>query len=536
MAAALQEAATSALKVHGIGEGQAPAKRELWDEFCARPEAESASLEVENRFYAGYSHSELDWARPVHALLVDFKGDGMQLGKLLERLEARGEQYVFLGNPLPFNGGWHFSAVNDFEQPEEQRSLDPAWQNIRVWHRVNFVATATTEGLPAITAREEYDPADKAKNAVALGEGKRFSSIFMLGGLMAHTLVATALADNGPAGQLLCKHLEMGARLAVVGHGLDMLLACGTAERSIIHGCEAAVFPRQDRLAKISGLRKSTEGVCCHEHASGAVLVSASHCGPNVWEAWLEAAKLPKVEVAAVAAGRVYTASTKETVWYLDLAKLPGVTDAEFNAGEGAPRVAVFADEVADPVEVYTIAAHLMAEKFSFQLVSRSDEQKRKVRRVTTETVFGNAMYPLRDCCCVASTTPANLVPADARFDGFFVAGGQCPYQLLQDEAVTRIMDSAPVAAAVCHGPEALAGSKWLRPEDAAGGNFVSYYGAWISFRDVLHRYERKKPGEVCQDASGRLFTGNAPNSTKAMATEACNAIRALKASTAAAS
>mmetsp|Transcript_42317 Transcript_42317/g.134449 ORF Transcript_42317/g.134449 Transcript_42317/m.134449 type:complete len:96 (+) Transcript_42317:2-289(+) len=90
-------------------------------------------------------------------------------------------------------------------------------------------------------------------------------------------------------------------------------------------------------------------------------------------------------------------------------------------------------------------------------------------------------------------------------------------------------MDAAPVAAAVCHGPEALIGSKWLRPDDPAGGHFVSYYGAWMSFRDVLHRYERKKPNEVCCDASGRLFSGNTPNSTAEMTAQACVRIRELK-------
>ena len=97
-----------------------------------------------------------------------------------------------------------------------------------------------------------------------------------------------------------------------------------------------------------------------------------------------------------------------------------------------------------------------------------------------------------------------------------------------QDPAVTAIMDAAPYAAAVCHGPEALIGSKWLHPGDGKVGPFISYYGAWMSFRDIPG-YERKKPGEICEDASGRLFTGNAPNSTKAMVVRACEAISASK-------
>jgi len=491
------------------------------------------SLEIENRFYEGYGHSEIDWSRPVHALLVDFKGDSMQLGKLLERLSQRGEQYVFVGNPLPFNGGWHFSTVNDFEHPAEQALLDPQWRNIRVWHRVNYVPTVAESGAPALTPREAFDPAQKQANAVLVHAGFRFTSVFLLGGLMPHTLIATALADNGPAGLLLAKHLELGATFAAVGHGLDVLIACGTPERSLVAGFEAAVFPKHDRLLEVSGLKKSAAGVCRYEHSTGAALVSASHCGPATFESWLEGAGLPAGPSSAGAASgsRVHMVRTSEPVYSLDTSRLPGMSGAVFDAGAEAPRVAVFADEVADPVEVYTIVSHLMQEKFSFQLISHSDpEGKVDTRRATTETVFGNAMYALRDCACVVTTLPANLVPEGTCFDGVFLPGGQCPYHLLQDARVTALLDAAPVAAAVCHGPEALAGSKWLREGDPAAGSFISYYGAWTSFRDVLHRYERKKPGEVCQDAAGRLFSGNAPNSTKEMTVRACAAIRGVKA------
>merc|ERR1712151_693754 len=129
-------------------------------------------------------------------------------------------------------------------------------------------------------------------------------------------------------------------------------------------------------------------------------------------------------------------------------------------------------------------------------------------------------MYGLRDCTVVVTTTPANMLPSSLAIDGFFVAGGQCPYFMQKDDAVTALMNASPIAAAVCHGPEALIGSKWLDPEDPNGGNFTSYYGAWMSFRHVIGRYQKLKPGEICCAASGCLFTGNAPNSTKAMVTQ----------------
>jgi len=137
-------------------------------------------------------------------------------------------------------------------------------------------------------------------------------------------------------------------------------------------------------------------------------------------------------------------------------------------------------------------------------------------------------MYGLKDCVVIVPTVPANLVPSGTKFDGFFVAGGQCPYFLINDAKAIAIMDACPIAAAVCHGPEALIGSKWLHGPEGPVGAFMSYYGAWMSFRDVIDKYERMKPGEVLQDASGRLFTGNAPNSTKQMVEAACSAIRAL--------
>lgn len=199
-----------------------------------------------------------------------------------------------------------------------------------------------------------------------------------------------------------------------------------------------------------------------------------------------------------------------------------------------APTVAFFVDDVADPIEAFTILNHLQKLKFNVHLISHSQAEHEPelvagIRNVKTETVWGNAMYALKDCCCELPTIPANLVDPSLRFDGFFVAGGQCPYYMMRDPAITAIMDATPIAAAVCHGPEALIGTKWLHPTDGEVGKFTSYYGCWMSFRDVKHAYERKKPGEICQDVTGRFFSGNAPNSTQAMVERACEAILAAR-------
>jgi len=259
------------------------------------------------------------------------------------------------------------------------------------------------------------------------------------------------------------------------------------------------------------------------------VLVSASCCCVEALDPWFEAIGLSAKDGSTTdAVGRSFTCSTQESIFRLDIAALPNMTGATFTGSPSAPHVAVLVDEVADPIEIFTIVSHLMEQGFSFQLVSHSMEGD-AVQRVASETVFGNAMYALRECVCVLTTTPANHVVSPG-FDGVFVAGGQCPYFMLQDAAVTALLDSVPVVAAVCHGPEALIGSKWLHAKDGSStGNFISYYGAWMSFRDVLHRYEKKKPGEICVDAGGRLFSGNAPNSTKEMVTQACAAILDLK-------
>eukprot|EP00931_Biecheleriopsis_adriatica_P042954 TRINITY_DN24518_c0_g1_i1.p1 TRINITY_DN24518_c0_g1~~TRINITY_DN24518_c0_g1_i1.p1 ORF type:complete len:534 (-),score=99.27 TRINITY_DN24518_c0_g1_i1:25-1626(-) len=529
----LSEEAVKVLGIHGIEAGKPPAKPELFEEFRGRGETQETKLTIQNRFYSGFSHGEVDWSKPVHAIVLDFKGDGMQLGMLLERLSQRGEQYVFVGNPLPFNGGWHFTAVNDFEHPREQSSLNPSWRNIRIWHRVNYVPTLTEDGAPAIVPRESFNPEKKSDGAIPITGSCKFAIIFLIGGLMPHTLNATLMADNAPAAQLLTKHFELASRFAAIGHGLDVLIALGTRERSLIAGYTASVFPNQEHLLQINGIEQAPMEApfCSTTHPGGVQLVSTSYWGKDTVDQFFNALGLGEVSAHSPGPERLHVISTTESVFVLDMSKLPGVSGASFAGEPSAPTVAVFMDDVADPIEAYTIVAHLMSERYTVHLISHSldesKEDKVSIRNVATETVFGNAMYGLKNCMCILPTVPANLVEKSIRFDGFFVAGGQCPYMMMRDAAVTSIMDSAPVAAAVCHGPEALIGSKWLHPADGIGGNFVSYYGAWMSFRDLLDRYERKKPGEICQDAAGRLFTGNAPNSTKDMVLAACCAIRA---------
>jgi putative intracellular protease/amidase len=443
----------------------------------------------------------------------------MQLGMLLERLVQRDEQYVFVGNPLPFNGGWHFTAVNDFEHPKEQMQLSSSWRNIRIWHRVNYVATTTEDGAAAIKSRE-------GDSVVVMNADCMFATIFLIGGLMPHTLNAT-MSEH--ATLLLRRHLEMGGKFAAIGHGLDVLIALGTRERSAIAGFKAAMFPNQSHLARISGLEEVPEKVCTHTSPEGATLISASYWGRDTVERFFEASNLQPVDEPMPRNG-LHRVTKAEPVLQLDMAKLPGIEDASFKGVPSNPTVAVFVDNVVDPIEAYVTISYLMDAKFNFTMISHSVEKDETVshRMVATETVFGNAMYGLKDCVCLLPTVPANLVAGT--FDGFIVAGGQCPYFLLNDAAVMAIMDACPCAAAVCHGPEALIGTKWLDPARSLKGPFTAYYGCWMSFRHVLDKYEKIKPGEVCQDESGRLFSGNAPNSTKEMVERACKAFQEIKA------
>eukprot|EP00930_Biecheleria_cincta_P053229 TRINITY_DN3862_c0_g1_i4.p1 TRINITY_DN3862_c0_g1~~TRINITY_DN3862_c0_g1_i4.p1 ORF type:complete len:693 (+),score=125.83 TRINITY_DN3862_c0_g1_i4:63-2141(+) len=566
----LAEEASKAAAIHSIGSGTKPAKPELYEEFCRRAETKQTILEIQNRFYSGFGHAEIDWAQPVHGIVVDFKGDGMQLGMILERLSECNEQYVFIGNPLPFNGGWHFTAVNDFEHPREQRSLDPSWKNIRIWHRVNYVPTQTETGAPALTPREDYNAENRSKGAIPITDDFKLSTIILVGGLMPGTLNATIMADGGPAAMVLARHLELSeVQVATVGHGLDVLIALGSRERSLVAGYMAAEFPYWRHLLRINDLMVTRRKVCTHLTPGRAKLVSASYWGQETKEPFFKALGLVSSGGSSAGSERLHIMQSSEAVFCFDASKLPGLEGASC-VGEdaAAPTVAVFVDEAADPVELYEIIAELLRQKFTFHLISGStdrDDYYREHRRreyhvessfddmrshvshrvdrhghycrlrtVTTETVFGNAMYPLKDCFLLVPTTPANLVDRSIKFDGFFVPGGQSPYFLLDDWAVTRLMNAAPVAAAVGHGPEALVGSKWLHPsggeaEPWSEGKFTSYYGAWTSFRDVITRYEKKKPGEICIDSSGRLFTGNAPASAKEMTSAACSAMRFVK-------
>lgn len=370
---------------------------------------------------------------------------------------------------------------------------------------------------------------------------------------MPHTLNATVMDDNSPGAQLLSKHLELGADFGSIGHGLDVLLALGTRDKSLIEGFTAAVFPNQEHLLRISkvndgkgtahSMSVDTEARCTacqykykEDAAAGGKLVSLSYWGEANAENLFLALALgfddsgPKGGEGPPE--RLHIITTTEPVLRLEISRLPGITGATFAGDPGAPRVALFVDDVADPMEAYLMLAHLMSEKYNVQIVShstREKEEKLEIRQVTTETVFGNAMYPLKDCVCIFPSTPAESVPEPNKFDGFFIAGGQCPYFMMNDAAVTTIMNACSIAAAVCHGPEAMIGSKWLHGPDGAVGSFMSYYGAWISFRDVIDKYEKKKPGEICQDVAGCLFTGNAPASTKPMTVAACAAINAAK-------
>lgn len=362
----------------------------------------------------------------------------------------------------------------------------------------------------------------------------KFSHIHLTGGLMPHTLIAVASADGAPLGRVLAKHFTLGTTFTAVGHGLDVLLATpGPSTDSLIKGFRAACYPKQAHLLQINGLSKG-EGaealVCSSRGPSGAtVVISASYWGPNTVEPWFAAVGLGRS--CAPASERFTARHTVETVFRLDVGRLPGMVGAAFG-DQARPRVAVFVDEVVDPIEAYTIIWKLMEKNLPFVLLSHSLGEEESalasdpnaVRIVSTETVFGNAMYGLRECACLLPTLPANRVPPGGPLDSFFVAGGQCPYQLLEDPAGTAIMDGATVAAAVCHGPEALIGSKWL----AQGLKFTAYTGCWMSFRHVLGHFQKKSPGETCQD--GLLFSGNAPNATLAMAEQACTAILAMRA------
>jgi len=152
---------------------------------------------------------------------------------------------------------------------------------------------------------------------------------------------------------------------------------------------------------------------------------------------------------------------------------------------------------------------------------------------VMSETVYGNPMYPLKACRCVANAVRADKVEKDhpdVKFDSFIVGGGQCPYELMGDLAVLKIIDNAEIAAAVCHGPEALVGSKWLRAPHIA--DFTAYHGCWMSWRGEAMQFYKDDGADIRGYAAEghKFFTGRNPNATRPMTTEACQAIKKLRA------
>ena len=328
--ALLEKEAQKVMEIHGIGASKAPNAAELFHAFCARKETTTQlGVGVENHFYTGYRHSQLDWSKPVHGILVDFKGDSMQIGMLLERLEACQEQYIFLGNPPPFNGGWHFTALNDFEHVMEQKGLDPSWEGFRVWHQVNYVPSATEEGAPALVPKDQWDPKAKHTGAIPIGSDFKLSTIFFTGGLMPHTLNATLMADDNDAAQVVKKHFDLGARFAAIGHGLDVLLALGDG-KSIFSGFQAAVFPKQDHLLSINGLQPPADGgkVCSFTSAGGVELISASYWGKDTAEEFFGKLGLAssRMDTSFSSSGRVQRLGSSETVFCFDAAKLDGLS------------------------------------------------------------------------------------------------------------------------------------------------------------------------------------------------------------------
>lgn len=518
------EVVAKALAAHGIGSGTPPKSADLWERFKSSKHTAEGKITIANRFYTGCDAATLDWSKPVHGIFVDFKGDSMQLGMLIERLETRDEQYIFVAGSSPsFNGGWHFSAVNDFEHPKEQRKVNATWVNIRIWTRVCYVCSLAPDGSPALTPVESGHANSQRSETVS--SNCRLSHLYFTGGLMPHTLNATAIKDGSPMSQVITKHWELKSTFAAVGHGLDVLIACGSEDKPLTAGLESAVFPGQSALLEMSFMRETSSAVGTCSSPQGSSLITAACWSQDAVEHWFALLGLDATATSASATSRttlISAKSTMETVFSMDFEGFLGPTCCFAPPDAKGPRIAVFVDNVVDPVEVFTIVDQLMENGLAFQLISSSspsvpgDAQK----VVFSETVFGNPMYPLRDCVCKIPTIAANLVPADAEFDSFFVAGGQCPYHLKGDPAIIKIMDQAEIAAAVCHGPEALSGSKWLR---SSGAHFTAYTGCWISFRDVLNRFEKKPPGETCQD--GQLFSGNAPNSTKEMTKHAMAAI-----------
>jgi len=538
----LGESVNKALAFHGIGTvPAAPPDAELWNMFHSETHTQKESKSIENRFYAGYSHNELDQKKAIHGIIVDFKGDGMQLGMVIQRFEESNEQYVFIGNPLP-NGGWHFSAVNDFEDEAEQKELDPLWTNRRIWHRVGYVPSTTQDGRPALTPREEYNPDDKTKGAIPIDPCFKLASLIFTGGLMAGSLIANVVKEGTPCNSVIEKHLQLGyTTFAAIGHGLGVVIGSGTRNRSAFEGFTAAVTPEHRHLLEISGMQMQEhgEGVCLSEKGNRNKLVSASFWGKQTVEAWFDHLHLPKVDnPLAPNNPRVLYMPSEEQVFTLDLSRtIPGsIWDAE---SVGKPLVAVVVDYKFDPHEGYSIIKELSARNINFQFISHGTETPKErrpvrsassldrdgVRLIRSETISGNARYAIHDCCLTLPTTPSNLVQEGTHFDAFCLVGGQGPFHMLDDDVLKAIISKTKIGSAICHGPMALLGTKWIPPKDLPGPQFTSYLGCWIYFRDVIKRFATEKPGFVCADEEYRLYTGNSPLSSKEFATQFCMAV-----------
>lgn len=620
----LAESAEKALNVHGIGkEPAAPkvpapeqepdekkrklaqSKWELWTSFSDR--ARKEPMTVTNYFYPGYEHDEIDWKRPVHGFLVDFKADGMQMGMIIQRLVERNEQFIFIGMPLPFNDAWHFTAVDDYEVPAAQKEAVPSWRCKRIWHRVNYVPGRTAEGAAALVPRVRYNKDNITEGAIPIDANFKLTTIFLVGGLMAGTLIANVVKagrpvteagtpDNekkSPATDLIERHLSLNVTIGAIGHGLGVAVAAGSKETSAIEGYEVGHGGDRAcrRMVEVNKLKGHDKSVNSYTHTNGAKLVFATvwgcHQGKVTCEEFFTLIGFQKPDTPAVPApSKLYTKASNEITIKLDMGPImeerkfgkgdvvevwsasqdkwlagavveeamyedtkyegydckagtikvsyPGgqskfVLKEEvekvirhssvvptYNAGSDRPCIAIVVDHCFDPVEAFAVIAKCLEEKVSFQFVSHSAEREGEIaREITSETVFGNAMYTLCNCCLKCPTVCADKVSPTKNFAAFAVAGGQGPFHLVLDAGVISLLDRIPLAGAVCHGPMALIGTKWLNA--ANNFQFTSFNGAWIYFRDIANRRQALAPGQGVFDIpmGCKLFTGNSPVGAK---------------------
>jgi len=528
MAEILAASAEKTLKVHGIGgTPTAPKNAEAWDTYHgnAGVSATSERLKIENRFYAGYRHTEIDWTKAVHGIFLDFKADGMHLGMLLERLEDMREQYVFIGTPLGFNDGWHFSAVNDFEASPEQAELNPAWQNIRVWTRVNYAPSKTEDGLVALIPREDFDEKDKTKGAIAIDRTFKLTTIFAVGGLTAGTVVANVVKVGMPANELVEKHLALGTTFAPIGNGFGMFVGAGTHEKSAFSGFEVASgkFAACHHLGKVSGITIVERRVHQYKHAAtGSQLVSIGVWMKDATEGWFGLLGLGPPSGRAPDPARFLIKPTEDLMYTLDVRRMMNNSSSWESPNKAGPRVAILLDLTFDPVEGWAMISKLMSEDISFELISHTRNGP-DLLPIYSECVFGNANYGLHDCRLQIATTPADKVAAGTHFDAFAVIGGQGPYYMAGDENLKRLVNGISIGAAVCHGPLVLLDTKWIGKD---GPNITAFNGAWIYFRHVMEKYQFLKPGETICDEGMKLFLGNSPLSAKPWAEQLVAAIR----------